>query len=192
METGTSRCTGIPVEATEIPVKRDKLCPYKRNIPVQRDEVQWNLKRRLTRENLPKRKQKETTFVGMLFRRKKLVFVLLTNYYQLFPTFPGHPGHPSIPRSYKPRMKYVSGNRDIPVHREHINRPLEVIGYIYNWFSVYIFKNRPIFEVGKGGPCPSWNLLIPEDFIFNLSLRTLSLTSSTNCILYFNPFDFVY
>ena len=29
----------VPVEATEIPVKRDKLCPYKRNIPVHRDEV---------------------------------------------------------------------------------------------------------------------------------------------------------
>ena len=39
MGTGTSRLTGIPVEATEIAVKRDKLCPYKRNIPVHRDEV---------------------------------------------------------------------------------------------------------------------------------------------------------
>ena len=83
METGTSLLTRTPVEATEIPVKRDKLYPYKRNIPVHRDEVKWNLKRRLTRENLPKRKQKETTFVGMLFMRTKLVFVLLTNY-QLF------------------------------------------------------------------------------------------------------------
>ena len=70
-----------------IPVKRDKLCPYKRNIPVHRDEVKWNLKRHLTRENLPKRKQKETTFVGMLFMLTKLVFVLLTNYYQLFHAF---------------------------------------------------------------------------------------------------------
>ena len=34
-----------------------------------------------------KRKQKETTFVGMLFMRTKLVFVLLTNYYQLFHAF---------------------------------------------------------------------------------------------------------
>ena len=87
METGTSRLTGIPVEASEIPVKRDKLCPYKRNIPVHRDEVKLNLKRRLTRENLPKRKQKELTFVGMLFMRTKSVFVLLTNYYQLFHAF---------------------------------------------------------------------------------------------------------
>ena len=39
LETGTSRLTRIPVEATEIPVKRDELCPYKRNIPVHRDEV---------------------------------------------------------------------------------------------------------------------------------------------------------
>ena len=39
METGTSRLNGILVEATEIPVKRDKLCPYKRNILVHRDEV---------------------------------------------------------------------------------------------------------------------------------------------------------
>ena len=30
---------GILVAATEIPVKRDKLCLYKRNIPVHRDEV---------------------------------------------------------------------------------------------------------------------------------------------------------
>ena len=29
----------VPVEATEIPVKRDKLCPYKLNIPVHWDEV---------------------------------------------------------------------------------------------------------------------------------------------------------
>ena len=30
----------VPVEATEtVSVKRDKLCPYKRNIPVHRDEV---------------------------------------------------------------------------------------------------------------------------------------------------------
>ena len=36
---------------------------------------------------LPKRKHKETTFVGMLFMRTKLVFVLLTNYYQLFHAF---------------------------------------------------------------------------------------------------------
>ena len=33
----------VPVEATEILVKRDKLCPYKRNIPVHRDEVKWRL-----------------------------------------------------------------------------------------------------------------------------------------------------
>ena len=84
METETSRCTGIPVEATKISVKREKLCLYKRNIPVHRDEVKWNLKRRLTRENLQKRKQKETTFDGMLFMRTKLVFVLLINCYQLF------------------------------------------------------------------------------------------------------------
>ena len=87
METGTSRLNGILVKATEIPVKRDKLCPYKRNIPVHRDEVKWTLKRRLTRENLQKRKQKETTFVGMLFMQTKLVFVLLTNYYELFHAF---------------------------------------------------------------------------------------------------------
>ena len=31
--------TRTPVEATEIPVKRNKLCPYKRNIPVHRHEV---------------------------------------------------------------------------------------------------------------------------------------------------------
>ena len=29
----------VPLEATEIPVKRGKLCPYERNIPVHRDEV---------------------------------------------------------------------------------------------------------------------------------------------------------
>ena len=39
METGTSGLTGIRVEASEIAVKRDKLCPHKRNIPVHRDEV---------------------------------------------------------------------------------------------------------------------------------------------------------
>ena len=39
METGTSLLTGIPVETTEIPVMWDKLCPYKRNIPVHWDEV---------------------------------------------------------------------------------------------------------------------------------------------------------
>ena len=33
------------------------------------------------------RKQKETTFVGLLFLRTKLVFVSLTNYYQLFHDF---------------------------------------------------------------------------------------------------------
>ena len=49
-------------------------CPCKRNIPVHRDEVKWNLKRCLTRENLQKRKQKETTFVGMLFMRTKISF----------------------------------------------------------------------------------------------------------------------
>ena len=85
METGTSRLNGILVEATEIPVKRDKLCPYKRNIPVHGDEVKWNLKRRLTRENLQKRKQKETTFVGMLFMRTKLVYwQIIINFSTLF------------------------------------------------------------------------------------------------------------
>ena len=45
------------------------------------------LKRRVTRENVQKRKQKDTIFVGMLFMQTKLVFVLLTNYYQLFHAF---------------------------------------------------------------------------------------------------------
>ena len=58
--------TRIPVEATEIPVKRDKLCPYKRNIPVHRDEVKWNLKRRLTMENLPKRKQWDAIYANKI------------------------------------------------------------------------------------------------------------------------------
>ena len=48
--------------------------------------IRNNLKRRPTRENLQKRKQKETTFVGMLFMRTKLVFVL-SNDYQLFHAF---------------------------------------------------------------------------------------------------------
>ena len=55
------------------------------------------------------------TFVGMLSMRTKLVFVLLTNYYQLFHAFlneimtlPGHPGHPSLPRSYKQGSKKVN------------------------------------------------------------------------------------
>ena len=84
MKTRTSRLTGIPVKATEISVKRANFCPYKRNIPVHRNEVNWNLKRPLTKQNLQKRKQKETAFVGMLFIRTKFVFLLLTNYYQLF------------------------------------------------------------------------------------------------------------
>ena len=66
---------------------QDRFFPYKRDISVHRDEVKWNLKRRATRENLKKKKLKETTFVGMLFMWTKLVFVLLTNYYQLFHAF---------------------------------------------------------------------------------------------------------
>ena len=63
-------------------------CTRKRNIPVHWDEVKWNLERCLTRHNLQKRKQKETTFVGMLLIvETKLVFVLLTNYCQLFHAF---------------------------------------------------------------------------------------------------------
>ena len=43
-------------------------CPYKRNIPVHGDEVNWNLKHWLTLGKTSKKpKQKETTFVGMLF-----------------------------------------------------------------------------------------------------------------------------
>ena len=126
---GRPAWTGFLVEATEIPVKRDKLCPYKRNIPIHREEVKWNLKRRLTRENLQKRKQKETTFIGMLFMQTKLVFVLLTNYYKLFHAFFNEvntsrsPETSRVPRSYKPAMKYVFGNTDIPVYRDDINRP---------------------------------------------------------------------
>ena len=124
MKTGKSRLTiRIPVEATEITVKRYRtnFVQYKRNIPVHRDEVKWNLKRRLiTREKLQKRKQKETSFVGMVFMQTKLVFVLLTNYYQLFHAFLNEidtsrsPGtsRDGVPRSYKPKMKYISGNRD--------------------------------------------------------------------------------
>ena len=107
--TGTSRLTGILVETTEIPVKRNKF---------------WSkMKFKLTsseKVNLQKRKQKETTFVVMLFMRRKLVFVLLTNYYQLFHAFLNEidtsrsPGtsRDGVPRSYKPKMKYISGNRD--------------------------------------------------------------------------------
>ena len=38
IETGMSRLTGIPVDATGIPVGKI-FWPYKRNIPVHRDEV---------------------------------------------------------------------------------------------------------------------------------------------------------
>ena len=69
------------------PVWSANFCPYKHNIPVELHELNWNLKRRATRQNLQKRKQKKTTFVGMLFMRTKFVFFLLTNYYQLFHDF---------------------------------------------------------------------------------------------------------
>ena len=77
METGTSRLTGIPFEATETPVKWDKLCSYKRS----------EMKFKTTTSDKgkpPKKKTKKQTFVGMLFMRTQLIFVLLTNYYQLF------------------------------------------------------------------------------------------------------------
>ena len=50
----------------------------------------------------------------MLFMRTKLVFLLLTNYCRLSPAFFLDEIDTSrcIPRSYKPGMKYVSGNRD--------------------------------------------------------------------------------
>ena len=88
--------------------------------------MKWNLKWRLTRANLKKKKQKETTFVGMLFMH--LVFVLLTSYYKLFHAFFKWSRHIPVTRDipvyrdHKPGMKYVSGNRDVPVYRGHINR----------------------------------------------------------------------
>ena len=71
-----------------------------------------------TGQNLQKRKQKETKFVGMLFiyMRTKFVFFLSTNYYQLFTDFVdeidtsrspgkcihlGQPRHPGTPGLYK-------------------------------------------------------------------------------------------
>ena len=86
---------------------QDRFFPYKRDISVHRDEVKWNLKRRATRENLKKKKLKETTFVGMLFMRTELVFVLLTNYYQLFHAFLNE--------------RHIPVTQDIPVYRDHIN-----------------------------------------------------------------------
>ena len=103
----TSRFTGIPVEATEIPVKRDKLCPYKRNIPVHRDEVKWNLKRTLTRENLQKRKQKETTFVRIY--ANKISFRFIDKLLLTFPRFFEWNRHIAITRDIR-----ISGNRVIP------------------------------------------------------------------------------
>ena len=71
--------------------------------------------------------QNTSAVLMMLFMQTKLVFLLLTNY-QLFHDFLNEidtsrsPGHPGVQRSYKPGMKYVSGNRDVPVYRDHINR----------------------------------------------------------------------
>ena len=87
METGTSQCTGIPVEATEIPVKRDKLCPYKRNIPVHRDEVKWNLKRRATRENLKKKKAKRNNIRWDAIYANKISFRFIDKLLSTFPRF---------------------------------------------------------------------------------------------------------
>ena len=63
----------------------------------------------------PKKKAKRNNIRWDAFMRTKLVFGLMTNYYQLFHNFFNErdtsrsPGHPGVPRSYKLRMKYVSG-----------------------------------------------------------------------------------
>ena len=100
METGTSWCTGIPVDATEIPVKRDKFCPYKRNIPVHRDEVKWNLKRRATRENLKKKTKRNNIRWDAIYANK----ISLPFIDKLLSTFP----------------RFFEWNRHIPVYRDHI------------------------------------------------------------------------
>ena len=88
METGTSRLTEIPVEATEIRIKRDKLCPCERNIPVHWDEVKWNLKWRLTRENLQKNKAKRNNIRWDAIYANKISFRFIDKLlYQRFHAF---------------------------------------------------------------------------------------------------------
>ena len=68
METGTSSQNWSPVEAIEILAKRDKCLSIYTQYPGTRRWSELKFKTlALTRQNLQKRKQKETTFVGMLF-----------------------------------------------------------------------------------------------------------------------------
>ena len=46
-----------------------------------------------------------------------------------------------VSRSYKPGMKYVSDNRDIPVYWDHINKPLIFDGVsMTNLVEIHEFK----------------------------------------------------
>ena len=128
IETGTSRLTETPVEETPLSSGTNfvHINAISRYTGMKWNEIQNDVWQAKTSN---KRKQKETTFVGMLFMETKLVFALLTNYYQLFHAFLNEmdtsrspAGNSGVPRSYKPGIKYVSGNRDIPVYRDHINR----------------------------------------------------------------------
>ena len=88
METGTSRSTGILVEATEIPIKRDKFCPYKRNIPVHRDEVKWNLKRRTSDKGKPPKKEaKRNNIRWDAIYANKISFRFIDKLLSTFPRF---------------------------------------------------------------------------------------------------------
>ena len=80
METETSRLT-------EIQVKREKLCPYKRNIPVHWDEVKWNWKWRLTRTMLPEKKAKRYNIRWDAIYANKISLRFIGKLLSTFPRF---------------------------------------------------------------------------------------------------------
>ena len=100
METETSRLT-------EIQVKREKLCPYKRNIPVHWDEVKWNWKWRLTRTMLPEKKAKRYNIRWDALYANKISFRFIDKLLSTFPRF-------------FECNRHIPVTRDIPVYRDHI------------------------------------------------------------------------
>ena len=105
-------------------------CPYKRNILIQPDEVNWNV---------------NVVWPGKTPQERKQIlksFKIILNFYRLLFSnmdTSQSAGHHSIPRSDKSGMKYVSSNLDISVYRKHALSTRARSGFI-----IYIKKKQII------------------------------------------------
>ena len=98
METGTSRLTWIPVEATFVHINA--------YVPVHRDEVKWNLKRRLTKGKPPKKKAKRNNIRWDAIYANKISFRFIDKLLSTFPRF-------------FEWNRQIPVTRDIQVYRDH-------------------------------------------------------------------------